>query len=180
LAEANSRTPNGSKSTIRSQRQPQCRPRLPRLNSAPVRRIARSRIVPQEVGTARARGSFKGGPPSCQGVLTPLPRFSLFSFSWQSGHIPARMRRHDALVNGVVTIRGLGLVWLIGPAEWGIPARPKILGSILDAAPCSKPFGRSSRASQGRNLRRHRSLLARGTTNRFGVVRPNVVREHAI
>jgi hypothetical protein len=148
LAEATSRTPDGSKSTIRSQRQPQCPPRLPRLNSAPVRRIARSRIVPQEVGTARARGSFKVGPPSCQGVLPLSPDLHFSACSWQSGHIPARMRRHDALVNGVVTIRGL--VWLIGPAEWGIPARVKILGLILDAAPCGKPFGRSSRASQGR------------------------------
>jgi len=55
-ADATSRTPNGSKSPIRSQRQPQ---RILRRTQVLLRfcpRIARSRIVPQEVGTTRAKG----------------------------------------------------------------------------------------------------------------------------
>jgi len=42
--DAASRTPNGSKSPTGSQRQPHRRPGMARFNSAPVRRIARSRI----------------------------------------------------------------------------------------------------------------------------------------
>ena len=63
----NSRTPDGSKSPIRSQRQPQSpEPAQVLLRFCP--RIARSRIVPQEVGTTRAKGSFKQRPPPCQGA----------------------------------------------------------------------------------------------------------------
>jgi hypothetical protein len=66
--DAGSRTPNGSKSSIGSQRQPQRLPRVTRSNSAPVRRIARPHMVPQEVGATRAKSSFKSGPFPCQGA----------------------------------------------------------------------------------------------------------------
>ncbi len=82
-ADAASRTPNGSKSAIRSQRQPHRRPGMARFNSAPVRRIARSRIVPQEVRATRARGSFKGGPFPCQGQDQSFS--SLFAFHLDRG-----------------------------------------------------------------------------------------------
>ena len=75
---ATSRTPDGSKSTIRSQRQPQRLPRVTRSNSAPVRRIARSRIVPQEVGATRAKHSSKRGPSPCQEVANRFPPLFVF------------------------------------------------------------------------------------------------------
>jgi len=103
---ATSRTPDGSKSPIRSQRQPQ---RLPRWTQVVLRfcpRIARSRTVPQEVGTTRANGLFKQRTPPCQGLGNSWAPFRFSFWLWPWGHIPARMRRHSRFVNGEVTIRG--------------------------------------------------------------------------
>jgi hypothetical protein len=100
-----SRTHNGSKSPIESQRQPRCLPRRTRSSPASVRWIARSRTVPQEVGSTRAKWLFRDYAPYCQ---APGGRFVDGSFSpgpWPQGHNPARIRRHSFVVNGVVTIR---------------------------------------------------------------------------
>jgi len=79
-ADAVSRTPNGSKFTIRSQRQPHRLLGMAQSNSAPVRRIARSRIVPQEVGATRAKHSLKIGHFACQGVGNRFPALFTFHF----------------------------------------------------------------------------------------------------
>jgi len=54
---------------------------VPRRTQALLRfcpRIARSRTVPQEVGTTRAKRSFKQRSPACQGPGNRCPVFSLF------------------------------------------------------------------------------------------------------
>jgi len=100
-----SRTHNGSKSPIESQRQPRCLPSRTRAFPASVRWIARSRIVPQEVGSTRANWVSRDYAGRCQGLGNSLWTVILLVYPCLSGHIPARIRRHYRVVNGVVTIR---------------------------------------------------------------------------
>ena len=95
---ATSRTPDGSKSPIRSQRQPM---RLPRRISGLLRfcpRIARSRIVPQEVGTTRAKRSFKEPLPQCQGLGNRSGPISLF-------RLIVTLRPHSCLNAWPISVR---------------------------------------------------------------------------
>ena len=82
----------------------------PETNSGLLRfcpRIARSRIVPQEVGTTRAKSSFKEPPPQCQGLgnrgggLVAFPS----DCDLQATFLPECVATLD-FVNGEVTIRG--------------------------------------------------------------------------
>jgi len=78
-----SRTPNGSKTTLGSQRQPRCLPRRTRSFLASVRWIAQSRIVPQEVGATRAKCLFRDWGHPCQGAKTGF--CGGFFFRWVRG-----------------------------------------------------------------------------------------------
>jgi hypothetical protein len=104
---ATSRTPDGSKSPIRSQRQPQRLPGRTQVCSASVRRIARSRIAPREVGTTRAKSSFKEPPPRCQAPVNR--RGAAFAFPFDCDSEATFLPECAAtlgFVNGEVTIRG--------------------------------------------------------------------------
>jgi len=104
-SEPHARTPDGSKSSIRSQRQSKLCEKS-RASSASVRRIARSRSIPQEALQPARTVHLGLEPPNVKGGSAEKCPMRFSSRGWQSGHIPARMRRHSPYVNGEVTIQG--------------------------------------------------------------------------
>jgi hypothetical protein len=55
--------------------------------------------------TTRANPVFRDWTGPCQGPITICGWFSFSVDPWLRSHIPARIRRHSRVVNGVVTIR---------------------------------------------------------------------------
>ena len=74
-------------------------------------RIARPRMVPQEVGTTRAKASFKERPLPCQGVGNRDPRLTLFrAIVTLRPHSCPNAPPLSNFVNGGVTTQGIGVV----------------------------------------------------------------------